>query len=188
MKTGRRPQPTEVKKARGNPGRRRLSSDDASSAQPGFAAIAPPSQLRQAGVTVWKQIAPELANMNLLRPSDRHAFGRYCESLGHFWDVTRRLHKEGDTYTSESAHGTLKRINPLFLLQERLAKRLEGLEDRFGLSPAARQQILARFAAHQPSLPLSRPEADRGNDGETSSPATMIEDPLAFFARPTLPN
>lgn len=153
MSRGRRPEPAELKAAKGNPGKRAIPRvADAPSG-----AIKPLAKLRPAAVAVWRELAPELARMNFLRPTDRHAFSRYCETVVHYWDVTTQLRQSGDTYVTESAHGTMQRVNPLFLIQERLFKRLTDLEDRFGLSPAARQSIMQRLAQVQPTLPLGEP-------------------------------
>lgn len=151
--------PAEIAEARGNPGRRKRRTAFAD-AVPVLAAegpeAAPPPQLSEPARQVWQALAPELARLKLLRTTDGQAFARYCDTLARYWEVTRELDKLGDTYVSKSQHGTLHRLRPQFIVQDRLARRLIDLEDRFGLSPAARQRILLQLAAAtvQPNLPF----------------------------------
>lgn len=148
MARGPKPEPAEVKRAKGNPGRRRLP-DATADATADLVSTAAPSELAKDAQAIWSRIAPELARLRFLRETDRGAFSRYCEHLAKWWELTKALRKEGETYLSTSDHNPdgLMRVNPKFLIRERIEKRLEVLEDRFGLSPAARQQILQRFAA-----------------------------------------
>ena len=179
MKTGRRPKPDAVKQAAGNPGKRKRHDAPAEPAPAAASGLAAPSQLSHRAKSMWRQIAPELEAMRLLRVTDRHAFGRYCDALARWYDVGEKLRTEGVTYLSQSNHGDLKRINPLFLIEERLTRRLTDLEDRFGLSPAARQQILARMAQQQPNLPFGPPAAEKT---DPATPPAPQADPLTFFS------
>ena len=49
--------------------------------------------------------------------------------------------------------GTMLRFNPLFMVQDRLARRLDTLEHNFGLNPRARGEVMARLT-EQIALPL----------------------------------
>lgn len=145
MARGRKAEPAAVKEAKGNPGRRRIASA-ASDARD--RATAAPAELADAARKVWDRLAPELSRLKFLRETDRNAFARYCEHLARWWDLTRALRDEGEVYLAKSEHNPegLWRVNAKFLVRERIEKRLEPLEDRFGLSPMARQQILQRLA------------------------------------------
>jgi P27 family predicted phage terminase small subunit len=185
MARGPKPQSAEVKRAKGNPGRRRLV--DAPASLPGLS-IAAPQRLALSARKIWEQLAPELGRLNFLRESDRPAFERYCEHLAKWWEMTRALRKEGMTYFSKSDHNPdgLFRVNPKFLIRERLEKRIEVLEDRFGLSPAARQQILHRAAMQTPQLPAG---GLFGGDAEGSQPPASVPpvadgSPIGLLNRP----
>lgn len=143
---GRKPEPAAVKEAKGNPGRRPLPKE-----QDAVRATEAPKALSRQAKKIWEELAPDLQRMKFLRPTDAHAFARYCEHLTRWWELTKSLRKTGETYESESNHGKLLRVRPEFLVRERLEKRMEALEDRFGLSPAARQQILQRLAIVNPT-------------------------------------
>jgi P27 family predicted phage terminase small subunit len=188
MPRGPKPQSAEVKRAKGNPGRRRLV--DAPPSLQGLA-MAPPPRLALDARKIWTQLAPELGRLNFLRESDRPAFERYCEHLAKWWEMTRALRKEGMTYFSKSDHNPdgLYRVNPKFLIRERLEKRLEVLEDRFGLTPAARQQILHRAAMQTPQLPagglFGGDQADASNPDQPPPSAPAGEaNPIGLLNRP----
>lgn len=107
---------------------------------------------------VYELVGPQLRRLNFLRDSDDLAFRRYCETMARYWRVTSQLDAlGGETYECDTtAGGKMQRMRPEFLVQERLAKRLDGLEDRFGLTPMARQQFVLALQ-RQPSLPLDPP-------------------------------
>ncbi|MFC4169616.1 phage terminase small subunit P27 family [Teichococcus aestuarii] len=146
--------------------------------------MVPPTRLDDAAREIWARLAPDLERMNFLRATDVHAFARYCSALTRYYKVTEDLHAKGETYTSASAHGTLERIHPLFVVQERLAKRLESLEDRFGLNPAARQQIMMRLAQHQPQLPLAAPNAEKQPEQSAAPEPPVAASPMGFLNTP----
>lgn len=148
---GRTATPAEIREAKGNPSRRPVRT--ASLAElPALGAEAP-VELGEAAQAIWEKIAPELARMKLLRETDAGAFARYCDLLARYWAISGSLAHGEETYETDSAHGKMLRTRPELTQMILLARRLEGLEDRFGLSPAARQAILMRLAALPPELP-----------------------------------
>ena len=169
MARGRKAQPAELAAAKGNPGKRAIRTAGVVDA-PEIAGAAP-AELTKEGRAVWSKLRPSLAEMKLLRATDEPLFARYCDALAEFWKATRKLRRRGAVYDAPMTNGgTMRRLDPLFHVQERLQKRLEGMEDRLGLSPRARQEILHRLsqaAAPAPALPLDRP-GDQVTAGELS--------------------
>jgi len=174
---GRKPQPAEIKEARGNPGRRPMGKVDVEVVA--TARMQPPAMLKGAAATVWKNLAPDLIKANILRVSDVGAFARYCQAFADYWRITKRIAKRPLVYESESKHGTLRRIEPLFMIQERLSRRLESIEDRFGLNPAARQQLMMRMAGAQGDLFPAAPQTDERGAARHAQP----DDPFGCLAR-----
>ncbi|CCG42173.1 phage terminase small subunit P27 family [Magnetospirillum molischianum] len=165
MARGRKADPAAVKEAKGNPGRRKTAAVADVSADLHTGA---PPELSPGARKIWDALAPELARMKFLRETDRAAFARYCVYTAQWWDLTTSIAELGETYETVSAHGTMQRINPKFAVRERIENRLEALEDRFGLNPASRQQILQRMAGITPPPPPGG-LFDRGQDGASSS-------------------
>jgi phage terminase small subunit len=96
------------------------------------------------------------------------------------------IDKEGEAYESESQWGKLKRVNPSFLISDRLERQLLATEDRFGLNPAERQRIFAaRAAAGAPNdlfAPSQRPEKrDDDPAAQAMKPAEPEQGPIGFL-------
>lgn len=117
-----------------------------------------PAELTKPGKAIWQMLAPMLVKTKLYIAIDRHALARYCDSAAEYWKVTRSLRKQQYTYNVKKVGGgTMLRYNPLFIVQDRLARRLDALEHQFGLTPRARGEILHRLQA-QFALPLDGDE------------------------------
>lgn len=147
MTRGPKPEPAALKRAKGNPGKRRIIEAPPLAGVAGSKIVAHPSLSKDARA-VWNKLAPELERLQFLRPTDVDAFARYCEHLSKWWSLTRAIRREGETYLAKSEHNPegLHRLNPKFLIRERIENRLETLEDRFGLTPASRHQILRQLS------------------------------------------
>ena len=158
MSRGRRPDPQAVRDAKGNPGKRAKVTVDAAAVKP-TGAIKPLAKLTPAAIAIWQSLGPDLERLNFIRGTDRELFGRYCQTIVEYWEATRHLRAEGSVYWTDTVHGKMKRINPYFLIQERLAARLIPMEDRLGLNPASRQQFLIRLSNLNPQLPFPNPGA-----------------------------
>lgn len=189
MVRGRKPTPDELNEARGNPGKR-ARRKEAVAELPSIAGIVAPKHMRAKGKRYWEEVAGFLIDSRIVRASDRNALARYCETLADYVEVTRELDVQGHVYWSTSNHGKLQRISPYFMVQERLVKRLQDLEDRFGLSPASRQQIMARMAAgSQGNLALGVAQSNQGESagtGQTEAPAPAFpSNPVDFFTKPS---
>lgn len=168
---GPKPQPAEMKELRGNPGRRPIVRTP----DLGLFSAEPPEVLKYQPKKIWKHFAETLRGLNFIKASDETALERYCIDLAAWRDVTEKLRKTGTTYETKSAHGNMLRVHPLFLVQERLGKRLVEFEDRFGLNPASRQRIMQGLAAQAGggNLPLDPPAAEQPS-APAGSPIGML--------------
>lgn len=166
---GPAPQPAKVKKAKGNPGKRPILTDeieaeaelagaggaglrDGDSVGGGggssaFPSMAPPEWLNEDGLVVWDRIAPRLQSMKILQHIDADTFGRYCQNFGRWVRLQKRLDKEGETYEADTAHGKYIKANPAFMMASRLDRELMMQEQNFALNPADRQRLFAARAA-----------------------------------------
>lgn len=155
MARGRKPDPAAVREAKGNPGKRPVPREAAAPA----GKLARPSWLTGRARKLWESEAPKLAAMNLLRPSDGPAFARYCKNLARWidWSIELDRDPDGAVYWTESNHGRMKRGHPHIRNLLALERALESAEDRFGMSPRARQEIMLKrvAAGAQPDLPLA---------------------------------
>ncbi|MFN4283502.1 MAG: phage terminase small subunit P27 family [Alphaproteobacteria bacterium] len=175
-----------MKDLQGNPGKRRSKAQVAADAERAAqaaqveAALAPetedlkgaPPYLSAEAKKVWKRIAVYVAAMRFVRSIDGELVARYAEHLATWWDLTTKLRRQGITYETKSAHGKLKRIHPLLLARDRVEAHLIDAEDRLGLNPRSRQDIMLK----QANTGLRHPgEGLFGNDD--AAPAKSDETP-----------
>jgi P27 family predicted phage terminase small subunit len=179
---GRRGQSNEVREAKGDPGRRGARAEKAK-VEDARALAGIPADLSDKAAQIWKAIAPELQRIKFLRDTDKNSFARYCQYLTEWWVHTKKLEEEGTTQVTDSNNVRMIRNHPSFNQRLHLENKLMGLEDRFGMNPSSRQQILMRMAGLVPSapagqLPLEQPkESDdlsNPNAGRNQSPIGVL--------------
>lgn len=156
MSRGPQPQPTAMRKLRGNPGKRALNS-----AEPQAPVGAPemPDFLSEEAGREWFRLCGELESMRLLHKTDRGMIAQYCEAWAEFKNAVTSLATEG--LTVEGAHGGVV-PNPLILIKNQASARLIKIADRFGLSPAARTRVHTEESHKEedPLLVLMKSRAD----------------------------
>ena len=166
MARGRKGQAAETKFAKGNPGKRDVKT--ASATDLPHIGIATPAKLTREGKKVWQDLVPKLVHSKLLRVTDQEVLTRYCDMVAQYWKATRQVRKMGEVYEATMTHGQGKmmRINPWFAIQSRLVDKLQNMEDRLGLSPRSRQELMFRLA----QVPAT-PPGELFKDGDESLPA-----------------
>jgi P27 family predicted phage terminase small subunit len=176
MITGPKPKAAEVAAAQGNPGHRpvRTTPVDASPLD-----ATAPEWLDDMGRAVWTAHLARLRSIGFVKSTDLLTFARYCDHTSRWLRIRDRVNARGESYTTESKHGSMDRINPDFAAMLRLESLMVQMEDRFGLSPAARQQILARLTdpGTSPDLSFSGFGAPAGRTQSADAPS-----PLGLFA------
>ena len=169
---GRHNKPGALKEAQGNPGHRPIPKEPLPE-QPAQVLHALPTGMSADAQRTYEMIGGELRRMNFIKPSDEPLLQRYADTLARFWRVTAEIDRlGGETYEAETTvGGTMQRMRPQFMVQDRLERRLQPMEDRLGLSPMARQQYLVRMAATgaSPMLP-GIPSAEKRPGGATVIP------------------
>lgn len=147
--------------------------------------VNPPAWLKKEGLKIWQRLAPPLQRAKLLSQSDAETFARYCRNFARWLKMQKEIDKEGEAYESESQWGKLKRVNPAFLIADRIERQLLATEDRFGLNPAERQRIFAaRAAATNAGDMFSAPQPDKRPDdvaAEPTQPAEPEQGPVGFL-------
>lgn len=118
-----------------------------------------PDWLGATGRKAWEIAAPALKAINLLSEPDRIAFARYCSWLAEYFDLEKAKPKRARAVkTTTSRAVKMDRIDRGFLARLQLDKRLIEYEDRFGMTPAARNAIFAKLATgYQPANKGTQP-------------------------------
>lgn len=157
MPAGRRPKPLSLKTAQGFPGKKRkikgAPSSDPSDVHH-LDSMESPAKLDAGSRRVWQHLVPMLRERKFIQATDLRTLARYCKFLSLFESIAPSVNAKNIVVTTVSDAVTMDRLNKNFLALLHLDSRLEKMEDRFGLSPQARQTILAHAAAQAPRLPF----------------------------------
>jgi P27 family predicted phage terminase small subunit len=140
--------PIEVKRLRGNPGRRPLHSG------PQPARTDPPEPLAflsEDAKAEWRRLAPELHRLGLLTLLDHSAFGAYCSSFARWMAADRMLESEG--LLAPGSTGNMV-VHPAFKIAVQCARDLIRIGNEFGLTPCGRTRIAA--GGYMPPEPPSK--------------------------------
>ena len=150
-KRGPRPQPTQLKIMRGNPGCRPINKAEP---QPPSDGVVMPGHLGEVAAGKWCELLPLLQAVKVMTRADVESLARYCDTY-EWWLATRaKLKKEGDTYPILNDKGEVKYIaqRPEVSIANKLAAQLRQLESDFGLSPAARTSLKVEPDAKEESV------------------------------------
>ena len=181
MTPGPKPKAPEIAEKQGNPGHRPIVKPVDS---PQVDASAP-DWLDEMGITIWSAYMPRMRSMGYVKDTDRLAFARLCDHTSRWLKLRLKVNERGESYTTESRHGKMERINPDFAAMLRVEEKMVQLEDRFGLTPASRQQILARLTEPPPPPDMfaNGEHAQRAPDQSQGSPIGIFA-PIPAQGRP----
>ncbi len=134
----------EQKEATGNPGNRPLD-DELESAPPEVErpSTAPWFLTDRFAIRIWAEVQEGTKGMNFIHLSDTFALARYCQNMAMWIRETALIQKEGSVTVKKNRHDKLQKINPRAHLTKDLELRLYRLEGQLGLTPLARQKLLA---------------------------------------------
>ena len=134
---GRRPKPAEVKRAAGNPGKRKLPPPDPS---PVLEVASPPSWLSDGARRSWLELAPELVAKRILARSDLAAFAALCVVHARWRDAEEKLTASG-IMVKASARSRARMPSPWLAIANRAFDQYRKLVVEFGSTPAARSRV-----------------------------------------------
>ena len=135
---GKTPTPTTLKILRGNPGRRRLNSEEPWS--PLLKRMPPaPGFLDDEGKRVWSAEGRRFIKAGLLTALDLTMFGTWC-----IWyskrDIASRAVNQSGLVVKAGGVGN-PYINPYMSVISMCSKAMHQIEIEFGLSPASRTKV-----------------------------------------------
>ena len=133
----RKPKPTNIKKLEGNPGRRKLNTNEP---QPGDAGIIPPDKISPGALKFWKRLAPELHGCGLLTALDHDTLLAYCESAAAFIEATEMIKQDGALYETKN----YKTVSPWVNIQNKALANMAKFGSLLGMSPSARSSVTAQ--------------------------------------------
>lgn len=157
MARGRRALPDEVKALKGNPGKRRMALKSAAGetvkAESPRAILAIPEFLtHERERDIFRKIVDDYMQRRIARAPDLTAYARWASYVHRWVSCKEKLDGKSTYFKSSSKHGELLRRHPLFKDMLDLERVLQSLEDRLGLNPTARQNIIRGLSAMPAAL------------------------------------
>lgn len=131
---GRKPKPTAVKTAQGNPGKRAIAG-----AEPAFKVgrVAAPAYLEREAKDEWNRVVPELVRLGLFATVDLSIFAMYCDAVGRFRKAKREVRGK-EVITSPNGYPIQ---NPWLPILNKAKEQALRLAAEFGLSPVSRVRL-----------------------------------------------
>ena len=131
------PKPSNIARAEGNPGKRRLNDREP---QPRNVAPKCPDHLDERARKEWRRLVPVLRRMKVLTEADGMALGNLCQTYSTLIKAQAKLSELGILYKSPSGYVMQ---SPLLGIVNQCVDTINKLSREFGLTPAARSRIIA---------------------------------------------
>lgn len=141
MKSGPPPKPTALKKLAGNPGKKKLKTDEPKFAAP-LDLLKPPKWLDKVAADEWRRVAPHLLPLGLLTVVDSPTLEAYCKAYSRWRQAEKTL---GNTKSLVFKTGTgYSAQRPEVAIALRYMSQLHALAAEFGFTPASRTRVAAQ--------------------------------------------
>ena len=139
-KRGPRKEPTILKIAKGNPGKRPINENEP---KPAADAVQPPSWVSGKSLEKWQEVAPKLLAMGVLTNADVETLARYCTMHEQYVKYLEEIRQGGDVLVVRDDSGNVKYMQstPAATMLMKLATSMLRIEQEFGLTPSARTGI-----------------------------------------------
>lgn len=135
---GRRPTPTAVKKANGNPGRRKLNKKEPSAGSK----LKKPPFLGSYGAKMWDATIKQLEAMGLLDGADHDSLMLWCLAYDDLRTNREFIKKHGATFVViDQAGNKIIREHPAARGAREAWKAMRGMLTEFGFTPSARVRL-----------------------------------------------
>jgi P27 family predicted phage terminase small subunit len=147
--SGRRPQPTQLKLLRGNPGKRRVNPAEPTLPRVAESFDQPPRELAgdAAARAEWKRIAPMLRLCGVVSQGERAALLALCQQWSRYLAAHRDVRRRG--MVIKAGLPPVPLVNPYLAIADRALSHCQRLWVELGLTPSGRARIA--------SLPLMEP-------------------------------
>jgi P27 family predicted phage terminase small subunit len=135
-RSGRRPKPTALKVAAGNPGKRALNTDAVDFEL--VTHIVPPEWLQGPGRELWETVAPMLCKQRVLQATDVQNLEIYCAAYGRFRAGELSIAVDGIVVAGAQG-GVVK--NPAATVVNEAVRQMNSYGALLGLDPSSRQRM-----------------------------------------------
>jgi len=159
---GPKPLPNSIKRARGNPGKRKLNENEP---QPEKGLPEKPDYLDEEGSACWERLIPQFERMCILTRIDEHAVAIYCETWSRLRKMMDFIRKHGEVYPILGDDGKIKCMQqfPQVSIAAKLQQALLRLQQEFGMTPSSRSGLAVPLSGRQELDDLDRFVASKPN-------------------------
>lgn len=146
---GRKPKPSALKRAAGNPGKRPINENEP---RPPIPADPPyvPRHLNPDARREWRRIVRILIEIGLYTDIDRAALAGYCQAWGRWVAATRKLKETGGPVLKSDGGNYYQ--NPWLAVGNRAEVEMRKWLIEFGMTPSSRSRVVVAQDYEQLSL------------------------------------
>jgi P27 family predicted phage terminase small subunit len=132
---GRKPQPTALRRARGNPGKR--AYNDAEPQPPKDLPDCPP-HLSEVARAEWDRVAETLHDIGVLTTVDRAALAAYCQAYGRWVEAEEQMRKTPAMLKTPSGY---VQQSPWLSVANKQLELMGRFAIELGMTPASRTRV-----------------------------------------------
>lgn len=146
---GRRPLPDKMKARRGKVSARaakaapapaapvaEVAASHGTSIEPPAVMLGLPEKQREAALTIWRELGPELERTSRLQPIHRQAFAMFCIYVAEWWEACADLAANGRSqHVGTVAGGSMERDRPVVRWRAEAFGNVMEASKQFGLTP-----------------------------------------------------
>lgn len=143
---GRKPVPNEIKKLKGNPGKRPIGEDAIQPEQPADV-LPPPVFLTKEAKAEWRRLAPQVHKLGLLTEQDVATFAAYCQAFGRWSAAESQLGRDARKRGAMAGGTIIKTVggnviqNPAVSIANAAMAQMVKYAVEFGFTPSARARV-----------------------------------------------
>ena len=145
---GRKPKPTALRRAEGNPGKRAWNLDEP---VPPEGCPDCPDHLSEPARAEWHRLVGALHDMGVLTLADRAALAAYCQAWGRWVEAEERLKETPALIRTKSGY---VQQSPWLSIANKQLELMGRYMAELGLTPAARSRIVAFADQGQAQEPI----------------------------------
>ena len=132
---GRKPKPTSLKIASGNPGKRPLNAREPK-AEPDLPTC--PAHLLPSAKAEWKRLARELYNLGVITRLDRATLAAYCQAYGRWVEAEKKLKDTPGILKMPSGY---IQMNPWLTIATKQMELMQRFAVELGMTPSSRSRV-----------------------------------------------
>lgn len=154
-KRGPKPQPSVIKLARGNPGKKKVNKNEP---LPTCDNIEPPDYLQGKSLEKWHELKRHLTKMGVMTDADVETLARYCTMYEQWIKYLDQVRRGLDVLVIRDDSGKVKYMQstPAAVRLDKLAVSMLRIEQEFGLTPSARSGLSVKETNQDDKNPLKK--------------------------------